>query len=87
MDEFCSKIKAGKDSQVDEDFCVVARLEALISGQGMAEALRRADAYYMAGADALLIHSKTREPDEILDEIARLDSEASEILETIRGLV
>lgn len=66
MDEFCGKIKAGKDSQVDEDFCVVARLEALISGQGMAEALKRADAYYSAGADALLIHSKTREPDEIL---------------------
>jgi len=66
MDEFCGKIKAGKDSQVDEDFCVVARLEALISGQGMAEALKRADAYYAAGADALLIHSKTREPDEIL---------------------
>lgn len=66
MDEFCGKIKAGKDSQSDDDFCIVARLEALISGQGMAEALKRADAYYSAGADALLIHSKTREPDEIL---------------------
>ena len=66
MDEFCGKVKAGKDSQVDEHFCVVARLEALISGQGMVEALKRADAYYSAGADALLNHSKTREPNEIL---------------------
>jgi phosphoenolpyruvate phosphomutase len=66
IDEFCGKIKAGKDSQADDDFCLVARIEALISGRGMAEALRRAAAYHEAGADALLIHSKLRSPDEIL---------------------
>jgi phosphoenolpyruvate phosphomutase len=66
MDEFCGKIKAGKDSQIDDDFCLVARIEALISGRGMDEALRRAAAYHEAGADALLIHSKQRSPDEIL---------------------
>ena len=66
IDEFCGKIKAGKDSQEDDDFCVVARIEALISGRGMVEALRRAAAYHKAGADALLIHSKQRDPDEIL---------------------
>ncbi len=66
MDEFCGKIKAGKDSQSDDSFNIVARIEALISGRGMAEALRRAEAYHNAGADALLIHSKKREPDEIL---------------------
>ena len=66
IDEFCGKIKAGKDSQDDDDFSIVARIEALISGRGMAEALRRAEAYRAAGADALLIHSKKREPGEIL---------------------
>lgn len=66
IDEFCGKIKAGKDSQLDPDFCVVARIEALISGWGMDEALRRAEAYHHAGADAILIHSKQRTADEIL---------------------
>ncbi len=66
IDEFCGKIKAGKDSQTDDDFCVVARIEALISGRGMVEALKRAMAYHKAGADALLIHSKQRDPEEIL---------------------
>lgn len=66
MDEFAGKIKAVKDAQVDSDFCVVARLEAFISGWGMDEALRRADAYHAAGADALLIHSKRSAPTEIL---------------------
>ncbi len=73
MDEFCGKIKAGKDSQLNDDFSVVARLEALISGQGMAEALKRANAYYNAGADGLLIHSKMREPDEILEFLSEWD--------------
>src|SRR5512146_3213601 len=63
-DEFCGKIKAGKDSQEDPDFCVVARVEALIAGWGMAEAIRRAEAYRQAGADAILIHSKLSRPDE-----------------------
>jgi phosphoenolpyruvate phosphomutase len=67
MDEFCGKIKAGKDSQTDEDFSIVARVEALIAGWGMDEALRRAEAYRQAGADAILIHSKLSRPDEILE--------------------
>jgi phosphoenolpyruvate phosphomutase len=66
IDEFCGKIKAGKDSQLDDDFSIVARIEALIAGRGMAEALRRAEAYHAAGADALLIHSKISQPDEII---------------------
>ncbi len=66
VDEFCGKIKAAKDTQHDADFCVVARVEALITGQGLAEALRRATAYRRAGADAILIHSKKSSPDEIL---------------------
>ncbi len=66
IDEFCGKIKAGKDSQVDDDFCIVARVEALIAGWGMKEALKRAEAYRKAGADGILIHSKQSRPDEIL---------------------
>ena len=64
--EFCGKIKAGKDSQTDPDFCLVARTEALIAGWGLDEALRRAEAYHEAGADALLIHSKQSTADEVL---------------------
>lgn len=66
VEEFCGKIKAGKDSQADPDFCIVARVEALIAGWGMQEAIRRAEAYRHAGADAILIHSKLSRPDEIL---------------------
>lgn len=66
MEEFAGKIKAVKDAQVDADFCLVARLEAFISGWGMDEMLRRAEAYHVAGADALLIHSKKSAPPEIL---------------------
>ena len=66
VDEFCGKIKAGKDCQADDDFCIVARVEALIAGWGLKEALSRAEAYREAGADAVLIHSKSHRPDEIL---------------------
>jgi len=66
VDEFAGKIAAGKDTQTDPDFCIVARVEALIAGWGMEEALRRAEAYRRAGADAILIHSKLSRPDEIL---------------------
>ncbi len=64
-EEFCGKIKAGKDAQADEDFVVVARVEALIAGWGLQEALHRAEAYRQAGADAILIHSNQSLPDEI----------------------
>ncbi|HEV2270723.1 MAG TPA: phosphoenolpyruvate mutase [Steroidobacteraceae bacterium] len=64
--EFCGKIAAGKNTQLDPNFSIVARVEALIAGWGMEEALRRAEAYRRAGADAILIHSKLSKPDEIL---------------------
>lgn len=66
MEEFCGKIKAGKDAQSDPDFCIIARVEAFICGWGLAEALRRAEAYRQAGADGILIHSALAVPDEIL---------------------
>jgi phosphoenolpyruvate phosphomutase len=66
IDEFCGKIKAGKDAQRDDDFAIVARTEAFISGWGLEEALKRCEAYRQAGADAVLVHSKIKAPDEIL---------------------
>ena len=66
MEEFCGKIKAGKDAQTDPDFCIIARVEAFIAGWGLKEALRRAEAYRRAGADGILIHSALSVPDEIL---------------------
>ena len=66
IEEFVGKIAAGKDTQTDSNFSIVARVEALIAGWGMEEALRRAEAYRLAGADAILIHSKLSKPDEIV---------------------
>ena len=66
IDEFCGKIKAGKDSLQDDNFCIIARVEALIAGWGLSEALKRAEAYHEAGADGILIHSKLSRPDEII---------------------
>lgn len=65
IDEFCGKIRACKDSQLSSDFVVVARIEAFISGAGLEEALKRANAYESAGADAILMHSKKTTPEEI----------------------
>ncbi len=65
MDEFCGKIKAAKDTQADDDFMVVARLEAFIAGWGLDEALRRATAYHKAGADAILCHSKKADSSDV----------------------
>lgn len=66
IDEFAGKIKAAKDAQADDAFVVVARVEAFIAGRGLAEAMRRAEAYQAAGADAILIHSALSVPDEVL---------------------
>jgi phosphoenolpyruvate phosphomutase len=66
IETFCGKIQAGKDAQSDDDFCIVARVEAFIAGWGLEEALKRGEAYRQAGADAILIHSKLSRPDEIL---------------------
>jgi phosphoenolpyruvate phosphomutase len=65
IDEFCGKIKAMKDTQHDEDFVVVTRVEAFIAGLGLKEALRRAEAYRQAGTDAVLIHSNKSDVTEI----------------------
>lgn len=66
IDEFAGKIKAAKDTQQDPDFCLIARVEAFIAGWGLSEALKRAEAYYRAGSDAILMHSKISTADQIL---------------------
>ena len=65
--EFVAKIIAADEAKQDKNFMIIARVEALISGAGMEEALKRATAYEKAGADAILIHSKKKTPDEIFE--------------------
>lgn len=71
IETFSAKIAAGKAAQLSEDFMIVARLEALIAGWGEEEALKRAEAFIAAGADAVMIHSKEKEPDEVLSFLAK----------------
>lgn len=66
IDEFCGRIQAGKDAQHGDDFVIVARVEAFIAGWGLEEALKRAEAYRRAGADAILMHSAQRTACEVL---------------------
>jgi phosphoenolpyruvate phosphomutase len=65
IEEHCGKIKAAKAAQTVPDFMVIARTEALIAGWGKEEALKRVEAYAAAGADAVLIHSKSKTFDEL----------------------
>tara|TARA_Y100000996_G_scaffold411235_1_gene395010 strand:- start:7352 stop:8251 length:900 start_codon:yes stop_codon:yes gene_type:complete len=65
--DFVAKIIAGKEAKTDQDFMIIARTEALIAGFGIDEALKRATAYENAGADAILIHSKSNSPKEIFE--------------------
>ncbi len=66
IENFCEKISAGKKAQLSDDFMIIARIESLILEQGMEDALKRAHAYVEAGADGIMIHSRRKEPDEIL---------------------
>ena len=65
--DFVAKIIAGKTAKNNPDFMIIARIEALIAGHGIEEALKRATAYENAGADAILIHSKKNSPDEVFE--------------------
>lgn len=67
IEHFSEKIKAGKQVQLTDDFMIIARIESLILEQGMEDALNRAMAYVDAGADGIMIHSRKKEPDEILE--------------------
>lgn len=65
IEHFCAKIAAGKRAQKTGDFMICARIESLILEQGMEDALARAKAYVQAGADAIMIHSRKKDPEEI----------------------
>lgn len=67
IEHFCEKISVGKKAQLTDDFMIIARIESLILEKGIDDALKRADAYVHAGADALMIHSRKKIPDEILE--------------------
>ncbi len=66
-EHFCEKIRAGKKVQLTDDFMIIARIESLILEQGMEDALNRAFAYVNAGADGIMIHSRKKSPDEVLE--------------------
>lgn len=67
IENFCAKLTAGKKAQKTSDFMICARIESLILEKGMEDALKRAFAYVEAGADAIMIHSRRKEPDEIFE--------------------
>jgi phosphoenolpyruvate phosphomutase / 2-hydroxyethylphosphonate cytidylyltransferase len=67
IENFSDKISRGKAAQVSDDFMIVARIESLILEAGMEDALMRAEAYIKAGADAIMIHSRHKNPAEIME--------------------
>lgn len=71
IENFCAKIKAGKMAQRTKEFMICARIESLILEQGMEDALERAFAFVQAGADAIMIHSRKKEPYEIQEFIEK----------------
>ena len=69
--DFCEKIMAGKKAQKTKDFMICARIESLILERGMADALERGFAFTEAGADAIMIHSRKKDPAEIFEFVAK----------------
>jgi len=67
IEEFCEKISAGKRAQLTDDFMIIARIESLILEKGMEDALLRAKAFTLAGADGIMIHSRKKDPAEIVE--------------------
>ena len=75
IENFCAKITAGKAAQKTRDFMICARIESLILEQGMEDALTRAFAYVKAGADAIMIHSRKKDPAEIFEFVDKFRKE------------
>ena len=71
IENFCAKIQAGKHAQKTKEFMICARIESLILERGMEDALIRAFAFSEAGADAIMIHSRKKDPAEIFEFIAK----------------
>jgi phosphoenolpyruvate phosphomutase / 2-hydroxyethylphosphonate cytidylyltransferase len=79
IEDFSERLRVAKNAQITEDFMVIARIESLILGAGMEDALARARAYVVAGADGLMIHSKKSTPDEVFEFCRRVQEFASGI--------
>ncbi|MBQ0028442.1 MAG: phosphoenolpyruvate mutase [Lachnospiraceae bacterium] len=77
IENFSAKIAAGKAAQLTDDFMIIARIESLILERGMEDALERAGAFVKAGADGIMIHSRKKEPAEILEFCDRFRAEDS----------
>ncbi len=77
IDNFCHKIRAGKSAQITKDFMIIARVESLILEAGMDDALSRAFAYVAAGADGIMIHSRSKDPAEIIGFVSKFRAEDS----------
>ncbi|EMB28426.1 phosphoenolpyruvate mutase [Treponema denticola] len=75
VENFCHKISEGKKAQVTKDFMIIARLESLIAGHSVDEALERAFAYVKAGADGVMIHSKEKHGNDIKEFCERFRKE------------
>ena len=73
--DFCEKIIAGKKAQKTKEFMICARIESLILEQGMDDALERAFAFSKAGADAIMIHSRKKDPSEIFEFVDKFRAE------------
>ena len=77
IEDQCHKIKVGKQAQITDDFMIIARCESLIAGAGEDDAISRCRAYVEAGADGVMIHSKSKTPDEIVSFVKRFRAEVS----------
>jgi phosphoenolpyruvate phosphomutase len=71
IEGFCHKIRVGKAAQISKEFMVIARIESLILEAGMDDALKRAFAYVEAGADGVMIHSRLKDPAEIIEFVSK----------------
>lgn len=71
IEAFCAKLRAGKQAQRTKEFIIIARIESLILDKGEEDALARAHAYIEAGADGIMIHSRSKSPDEVFSFIAK----------------
>jgi len=79
VEDFCHKISEGKKAQVTKDFMIIARLESLIAGHSVDEALERAFAYVKAGADGVMIHSKEKHGNDIKEFCERFRKEYEKV--------
>lgn len=80
IEEFSGKVRAAVDARQDSDLVIIARTEALIAGWGVEEALSRAHHYAEAGADCILVHSKSKTPDEVVEFVERWDGAAPVVI-------